>query len=83
MTLVSELSEACFGTYGEGKVRIVLEQDRHRTSKIRQPQRLNIMSIDENTPFRGIVYSSSKLYNSAFSGSIRTDYDLRCDVDTE
>ena len=59
---------------------IVLEQDCHRTSKIRQPQCLDIVSVDEYAPLRGVVYSSSKLENGAFSGSIRANYDLRHDV---
>ena len=40
------------------------------------------MSIDENTPLRGVVYSSNKLQNRAFPGSIRANYDLRRDIDT-
>ena len=41
------------------------------------------MSIDEYTPLRGIIYTSSKLENRAFAGSVRTNYDLRRDVGTE
>jgi hypothetical protein len=69
------------GTYGERKVSIVLEQDCHRMSKINEPQRLDVLTINEYVPFRGVVDSSSKLENRAFSGSIRTDYDLRREVD--
>ena len=49
------------GTYGEGKVSIVLEQDCHRATKVRQLQCLDIMSIDEYAPLCGIVYSSNEL----------------------
>jgi hypothetical protein len=41
------------------------------------------MSIDEYTPLRGIIYTSSKLENCAFPGSIRANYDLRRGVGTE
>ncbi len=71
------------GTYGERKVSIVLEQDCHRASKVRQPQCLDIVSVDEYAPLRRVIYSSSKLENGAFSGSVRANYDLRRDVDTE
>jgi hypothetical protein len=50
-------------------------------SKINEPQRLDVLTINEYVPFRGVVDSSSKLENRAFSGSIRTDYDLRREVD--
>jgi hypothetical protein len=68
------------GTYGERKVSVVLEQDCHRTSKVGQPQCLDIMSIDEYTPLCGVKYTSSKLEDCAFPGSIRANYNLRCDV---
>jgi hypothetical protein len=71
------------GTYGERKVSVVLEQDCHRTSKISEPQRLDILTINKYAPLRGVVDSSSKFENRALSGPIRTDYDLRHDVDTE
>ena len=70
-------------THGKRKVSVVLEQDCHRTSKIRQPQRFDIVSVDEYAPLSEVVYSSSKLENGAFSGSIRANYDLRNDVDAE
>ena len=71
------------GTYGERKVSVVLKQDCHCSSKVRQPQCLDIVSVDEYAPLRGVEYSSSKLENGAFSGSIRANYDLRRDIDTE
>jgi hypothetical protein len=71
------------GTYRKRKVSVVLEENCHRASKISQPQRLDILTIDEYAPLRGVVDSSSKFENRAFSGPIRTDYDLRCDVDME
>jgi hypothetical protein len=64
-------------------VSIVLEQDCHRMSKVGQPQRLDVMSIDEYTPLRGIKYTSDELENCAFPGSIRANYDLTRNVDTE
>ena len=60
---------------------VVLEEDCHRTSKISQFQRLDILAVNEYTPICGIVDSSSKLENGAFAGSIRTDYNLRHDRD--
>ena len=60
---------------------VVLEEDRHRTSKIGQPQHLDILAINEYAPLRGVVDSSSKLENRAFPGSVRTDYDLTHDTD--
>ena len=60
---------------------VVLEEDCHRTSKISQFQRLDILAINEYAPLCGIVDSSNKLENCAFAGSIRTDYNLRHDRD--
>ena len=62
---------------------IVLEQDCHRTSKVSQPQCLDIMSIDEYAPLSGVIYTSSKLENRAFPTSVRANYDLIRSVDTE
>ena len=60
---------------------VVLEEDCHRTSKISQFQRLDILTINEYAPLRGVVDSSNKLENRAFPRSIRTDYDLAHDAD--
>ena len=60
---------------------VVLEEDCHRTSKIGQPQHLDILAINEYTPLCGVVDSSSKLKDRAFPGSVRTDYDLAHDAD--
>jgi hypothetical protein len=63
-------------TYGERKVSIVLEQDCHSASKIRQTQRLDILSIKENSSLGGVIYASHKLKNCTFPGSVRTEDDL-------
>jgi len=55
---------------------IVLEQDSHCLPEIRQTQRLNILSIDENNSFSRVIYASYKLENRALSGSVRTDNNL-------
>ena len=49
---------------------VVLEEDCHRTSKISQSQRLDILTINEYAPLCGVVDSSNKLENGAFAGSI-------------
>ena len=60
---------------------VVLKEDCHRTSKISQFQRLDILTINEYAPLCGVVDSSNKLEDCAFAGSIRTDYDLAQDAD--
>lgn len=55
---------------------IVLKQDCHCAPEIRQTQRLDILSIDENSSFSWVIYTSYKLQNRALSGSVRTDNDL-------
>ena len=60
---------------------VVLKEDCHRTSKISQPQRLDVLAVDEYAPLCGVVDSSNKLENGAFAGPIRTDYDLEHDTD--
>ena len=63
-------------TCRERKVSIVLEQDCHSTSDIRQTQRLDILSIKENSSLSRVIYASHKLKNCTFPGSIGTDDDL-------
>lgn len=62
--------------YGEGEVGIVLEQNRHCAAKIRETQRLDILSIDENGSFSWVINASSQLQNRALSGSVRANDDL-------
>ena len=57
-------------TYREGNMSIVLEQDRHCASEIRQTQRLDILSVDENGSFSWVMNTSNKLENRALSGTI-------------
>jgi hypothetical protein len=47
--------------YGEGEMGVVLEQDCHCASEIRQTQRLDILSVDENGSFSWVINTSNKL----------------------
>ena len=62
---------------------VVLKEDCHRTSKISQPQRLDVLAVDEYAPLCGVVDSGNKLENGAFPRSIRTDYNLEHDTEDE
>jgi hypothetical protein len=62
--------------YREGEMGIVLEQDCHCAPEIRQTQRLDILSVDENGSFSGVINTSNKLENRALPGSVRTNDDL-------
>jgi hypothetical protein len=62
--------------YREREMGIVLEQDRHCAAEIRQTQRLDIMSVDENGSFSWVIDTSNELENRALPGSVRTNDDL-------
>ena len=63
-------------TYGQWEVRVVLEEDRDSLSKVPQLESADVVPVDQDLPFLGIVKACDKLENRTLSRPVDTDNDL-------
>lgn len=55
---------------------IILKENGRSTAQILQFQCLDILIVNQNVAFGGVVQAGDKLQNGAFAGAVLTDYDL-------
>ena len=63
-------------TYGEGEVRVVLEEDGDGLSKVEELQRADVVPANENLAFVQVVQAHNELEDCALPGPVRADDDL-------